>query len=460
MTALSERQIEIVRTLVETAPDKVVGSLRQALADTSPESALGGVRQLVEAEAADRALRNLALQPIAPMCVIAAEDSQALTFPPRTLNLLWRALRETHGHVIEQLRNDVDDDSPPHNIIAASDQLVAAAAAGVRAREVANFRIAAEICDAARPGGAELLAACLDLGSIVRRATQRLPDWLAHTGGETTAGARLAYRDAVTVSDDAGPRFFNMLAAQMPQPWMVLRVISAVMDKPTERYLADSELGGFGEDLMADIDRSLGVIGGLKADDGAPAARAAAQRVELVVQQLMEMETSVDLQREHGWGLRVHKQRAALATVVEGRLREAQKAVQDALPMNVPRQRARRPMPNLADPPQDRLVARATTLLSFNDQLHATANYGGFSAARNKLMEALGEYVDQYVDETIDQIRTGEVQNVEHAQAFLGAAARFNQLIRGGKAGELIRRRAQSALNPEPPGRNEEWPVR
>lgn len=460
MTALSERQIEIVRTLVETAPDKVVGSLRQALADTSSESALGGVRQLVEAEAADRALRNLALQPIAPMCVAAVQDSQALTFPSRTLNLLWRALRETHGHVVEQLRADVDDDSPPHNIIAASDQLVAAAAVGVRARDVSGFRAAAEACDAERPGGADELAACLDLAPIVRRATQRLPEWLAHAGGETTAGARLAYRDAVAIADDAGPRFFQMLAAQMPQPWMVLRVISAVMDKPTERYLADSELAGFGEDLMADIDRALGVIAALKADDGVPAARAAAQGVDLLVQQLMEMETSVDLQREHGWGLRVHKQRAGLASVVEGRLRDAEKAVREALPMNTPRQRARRPMPVLSDPPQDRLTARATTLLSFNEQLHATANYGGFSAARNKLMESLGEYVDQYVDETIDQIRTGEAENIENAEAYLGVAARLSQLLRGGKAGELVRRRAQSALHPEQPGRNEEWPVR
>ena len=36
------------------------------------------------------------------------------------------------------------------------------------------------------------------------------------------------------------------------------------------------------------------------------------------------MESSVDLQKEHGWGQRVHKQRLSLAGVVEGRLREAE----------------------------------------------------------------------------------------------------------------------------------------
>lgn len=460
MTALNERQTEIVQTLVESAPDKVIASLRQALAGTAAASALGGVRRLVEAEVADRTLRNMVLLPIAPMCVAAEPDSQALTFPPRVLGLIWRALRQTSGEVVEQLRNDVDDDSPPHTIIAASDLLTKTAAAGLRAREVEGFRLAAEACDAARPGGADVLAACLDMGHVARRAIQRLPDWMAHSGGETTAGARLAFRDAVHIAEDAGPRFFQMLAAQLPHPWMVLRVISAVMDKPTERYMADSELAGFAEDLMADIDRALKSIAGLKADDGVAAARTAAQRVELVVQQFMELETSLDMQRDNGWGLRVHKQRASLASVVEGRLREAEKVAEEALPMVAPRQRTRRPIPRFSEPPQDRLIDRAMTLLTFSEALHGTANYGGFSAGRNKMTESLGAYIDAYVDEAVEMIRTGETENLETAEAFLGVAAKFIQMLRGGKAGDLVRRRTHAALHPDQPPRLEEWPVR
>ena len=44
-----------------------------------------------------------------------------------------------------------------------------------------------------------------------------------------------------------------MLAAQMAHPWMVLRIISAVMDKPSERYLRDSELGGFAERVTDNV---------------------------------------------------------------------------------------------------------------------------------------------------------------------------------------------------------------
>lgn len=450
MSALSERKIAIVRTLVESAPDRVVGSLRQALADTSDNSALGGVRRLVEVEVADRTLRNLILQPIAMMCVGAGDDPHRMTFPSRALGLIWRGLRATEMATIADVRDAEDKDTPVHIVLAARDKLTAAAAAGLRARERDEFRMAAEVCDYARSGGAELLASCLDMAPVVRQATQRLPEWLAHPGSETTAATRLAYKDAVTISDEAGPRFFQMLAAQMAHPWMVLRVISSVMDKPTERYLADSELAGFGESLLDDIDAALAEIAGLTPDAGPATARSVAKLADLVVQQISEIEGSVDLDREHGWGRRVHKQRASLATAVEGRLRETEKAAMEALPLMPPRDRkSRRQPPRLSSPPDPQLVARARTLLSFTDELKITANYGGFSSTRNKLIEKLGEYLDHYVDEVVDRLRSDEVEDRDVAAAFLATAAEFNLLLRGDKAADIVRRRAHAALHPE-----------
>ncbi|MBU1376010.1 MAG: hypothetical protein KKE02_03145 [Alphaproteobacteria bacterium] len=457
MSALNERKVAIVRTLVESAPDRVIGSLRQALAETADNSALGGVKRLVEVEVFDRNLRNAILQPIAPMCVGGGDDPHRMTFPSRALGLIWRGVRNVEIDAIAVIRDAAEHDTPIHLVIEAQDKITATAAAGLRARETSEFRTAADFADRARPGAAEQLAACLDIAPVVRRATQRLPEWLAHPGGETSAGSRLAYKDAVTIADDAGPRFFEMLAAQMAHPWMVLRVISAVMDKPTESYLADSEMAAFGESLLADIDEALVTIGGLKPESGPAGGRAAAKMAELVVQQVMEIETCIDLQRDHGWGKRVHKQRAGLAAAVEARLKEAEKAAAEALPMHAARnQRVRRQVPRLSDPPEDRLVSHALTLLSFSDELRTTANYGGFSSARNKMVEKVGEYLDHYVDDVVDLVRTDEVEDREIAAAFLGHAAVFNHLVRGEKAGELVRRRAHTALHPEQSHRAED----
>jgi hypothetical protein len=450
MAALSERKIEIVRTLVESAPDRVVGSLQQALSGTSDASALGGVRRLVEGEVAERNLRNQVLAPVAAMFVGAGDHPHTLTFPARVLPLLWRGLRETQDAKIEEVRTVLADAGHPHLLTDAFEALTRAAAQGVRDRDIDAFRKAAEACDAARPGGADLLAGCLELAPIVRRASERMPEWMTRQGSETTAAARLAFKDAVQVAEDAGPRFFQMLAAQLPHPWMVLRIISAVMDKPTERYLADSELGGFGEQVMDDVDQLLGDVSRLDPDAGPEAGRAAAGWVELAVQQIQELEDSIDLSRDHGWGQRLHKQRMELAATVERRLRAAEKATIEALPTQRTRaHRAARPAPCLDEPPEPRLVRRATTLLSFADAVQVTANHGGFTSARAKLVETLGAHIDHYVEEIVDRVRLDEVADREIAAAFLNVAADFNQLVCGGKAGDLVRRRAHAALHPE-----------
>lgn len=446
MAALSERKIEIVRMLVETAPDKIVGGLQAALADTAPGSALAGVRRLVDHEAAERRLRNIVLQPIAPMCIGDGGDPDTLTFPARVLRLIWRGLTAHCYPMVEQARLAFPDMLPDEPAPEVFDDLIRAAAAGLRAREAPEFREAAELCDAARPNGAEVLISCVELAPVARIATQRLSEWLSRFDDSSKAAARLAYKDAVAVSDDAGPRFFEMLAAQMAQPWMVLRIISEVMDRPTERYLADSEMAFVGERVMAEVDEALNAIAKLDLAAGRAAGRAAGKRVELVTHQIHELETCMDLNREHGWGLRIAKQRKGLASVVEGRLRDAEKHVKDALssqPMRIAR--INRDVPRLGSPPDPEQIGRALTLLHFAEEVRSSANYGGFASARTKMIETLAQHIDNYVEEVLDLLKTGEAESEANALAFLEVAAQFNLLVQGEKAAELVRRRAAVA---------------
>ena len=173
------------------------------------------------------------------------------------------------------------------------------------------------------------------------------------------------------------------------------------------------------------------------------------------MQRILEIETNVEMPRDHGWGKRLAKQRAALAGLVEARMREAEHCAREALPLHTPRshkaggQKARGQAPQLSEPPQPDAVERALTLLTFVDGLNLSSNYGGFSAARNKAVEALGEFLERYVDSVLDLVRTQDVDDMDHAAAFLEIAAQFSCLIRGEKTGELVRRRAHATLNPD-----------
>jgi hypothetical protein len=450
MHALSERKIEIVRQLVEAAPDKVVGALQQALAETTDESALAGVRRLVEVEARDRRLRNGILQPIVPMCVGDGKDLGRIVFPARALACLWRGLKVISPDGVADAAVALVDYRPGESPTEPFDSLVRLAANALRNRQTRDFEQAADLCEEARPGGADLFALCLDLSPVVRHTIPKLPEWTAHFGEDTTASARLAYKDAVAIADDAGPRFFEMLSAQLPYPWMVLRIISAVMDKPTERYLADSEMAMFGERVMRQIEEALKAIAHLDVNAGPDAGRAAGKRVELITFQISELETCIDLSREHGWGHEIVKFKKSLAGVVEGHLRNAEKFTAAALPMQYMKvARVRRNVPKLNAMPDPVATQKAVTLLTFTQEIRSSANYGGFASARGQLLEKLGDLLDTYVEEVLDHIRTGDIEDEAVGYAYLEIAAEVSHLVRDEKAAELVRRRAAAVCQDE-----------
>jgi hypothetical protein len=160
------------------------------------------------------------------------------------------------------------------------------------------------------------------------------------------------------------------------------------------------------------------------------------------------METCIELSREHGWGHDLVKHKKSLAGVVENHLRNAEKFTAAALPMQMMKiARVRRNVPRLNAMPDPVITRRAMTLLTFVQEIRSSANYGGFAAARGKVLEMLGDMLDTYVEEVLDHIRTGDVEDEAVGYAYLEIAAEVSLLARDEKAAELVRRRAAALRN-------------
>ena len=452
MPGLSDRKIEIVRMLVESAPDPIVGGLHNALAAADGDTALAGVRKLVECEVADRRLRNAVLGPLAPLFVGDGRAPDRLVFPGRALALIWKVLKEEAPAEVAHAARLIIDARPMESAPDVYDALVTRLGEGLRGEDRQDYAAVIAMLNQARPDGTQSLIACIEIAHIVRAATQKLPEWIARTTDERAAAARVAYKDAVAIADDSGPRFFDMLGAQMAEPWTILRIVSAVMDRPNERYLASSELSVFALRLMDEIDRNLNHVAKFDLNGGPAAGRAAGATVELITQQIAEMESSVELGREGGWGGRIQKQKQSLAGVVEGRLREIDKVVALALPSEKVRvARAMKSLPRLTMEPDLKAADRAATLLTFAEVIRNSANYGGFASSRAKTMEKIGETLDHYVEESLALIREHLVEDFELANRFLNIAADCVALVYEPRAGEIVRRRAVAAFaTPKP----------
>lgn len=443
--ALSEEKIQIVRALVEQAPDPVVGRLQAALAQAGGDDALASVRQLVDLEADDRRIRNMALAPVAAMCVGDGRTTDRIQFPKPVLSLIWRGLKRTVPDEVVDARGILRELAGCEDSREVFDRLTRVAAAGVREATDRDFAAAAETAARARDNGAELLAGCLEISPVVRLACLRLPDWITRMGRDETAQARVAFKDAVALRTDGGPLFFEMLAAQLAHPWQVLRVISAVMDKPDEAYFAASESAVFALRLMDLIEADLRGVSAIDAGGGREAGRAAAKVIERITEQIGELDGAIRLDRDGGWGRRVAQQKAGLAAAVEGRLKELERAVGAALPTRQERvARRMKAVPKVSHPPDEAAVVRAMTLLQFVSDIRSCAAAGGFASSRAKMLETLSEDVDGYIEDLLDRLRHAEVEDETVARAYLEVAADFSGLIHDPKAAQVVRRRASA----------------
>jgi hypothetical protein len=234
-----------------------------------------------------------------------------------------------------------------------------------------------------------------------------------------------------------------MLYANLPQPWLVLRILSSVMDRPSDRYVAVSELARFGEYLLDDVDRRIALFRAFNPDRGRESGVAVSEGVQAAFQVLAEFDAAIDLQRDGPWGRRIIKQRQALAGLAEARYADIEKALDHALPLQMVRfGKGLRPYPKLLLDPDPRLLLRAEGLVGFFDHSKVYASQSGFGAARARTAQMMQERLDQYVEDLLEMLRADEFSEMDRVRAYLDVCADFIEATRGREAAQLVRRRA------------------
>jgi hypothetical protein len=443
MTKLTDSQNSVLSSLFSAAPNSAVETLERALAcEARQGGAIAQVYDLIASEAADRRMRAQAFGPISALCRPTNETPNL--FPGDVLKPLWKAVCAVRPEMVERLRiadaRRADPEASREQD--ACDQLCAAAAAGLRA-PTEEFATVVEILRQLRPDGPEEFANMLDLAPVARRAMERLPEWVGRPSEEKSAAMRLSYRDAVALADDAGPRLFDILYANLSEPWLVLRVLSAVMDRPADRYVAVSELARIGEAVLDDIDRRLAAFRDFNPADGRAAGLAAGNVLHVISQEIAEFETAIELSKEGLWGKRITKQKQSLAVLAETRLGQIEKAVDAALPQQMVRfGKSLKGHPKLVADPDPLAQRKAEGLLAFFANCRSSANQSGYGSARAKVGEKLEEKLDEYIENLLETLRAEEVEALERVKAYMEVAARFVDTAQGEQAGQLVRRRA------------------
>jgi len=448
MGQLSESQLATVRALLNSAPDPAVRDLEATLAEGSERhDVMRAIHAMVAAEATDRRARNAVLRPIAPLCSRSPARLGGVSFPPAALAGVWRGLKLDRGRNVELALAGADPRSfePPTDEV--YDELCAEAAAGLRAR--ANEGYAAAAAALERAGDSvETFATYLDVAPVARSALNRMHDWLGRLTDDRIASARLTFRDATAIAEDAGPKLLEILYAHLEEPWAILRLVSAVMQRPDDRFVASSELAVFGTRVLDDIDVQLKLMAAFDGDRGVASGVSAGAAVRTAALEIQEFDESMDLSPDGPWGSRLNRQRKALVLAIEGRLKAVEAEVAAALPVTNSgafHRKGLRGQPRLTTDPDPRQVQRGLAFLSLLREVRIAGERIGFGALWAKTTEQVQARLDTYVEDLLDKLRTGEGDNLDRVRTFLDVAAEFTGLLTDDRAAQIVRRRVAAA---------------
>ena len=293
------------------------------------------------------------------------------------------------------------------------------------------------------PGAAAEVASFLDLAPLSRVAMVKLADWVTRMTDERAAAVRLAYRDAAAISPDAGPKLLEVLAARLEEPWLVLRLIGAIHERPTDKFLKGSELCELCERILGDIDRRIDEFAAFDPQGGVSAGLDAANNLIRAVAEIAEFEAVVDLRKDGPWGGRVIKQKGQFAKKAETLLKRVEDAVNGALPVKPSRYgNGLRGHPGFDTAPDPAAVAKAEAMLTFLEKSRGPAQSGGFASLRSKVIEMIDDRIDHYVNDVLDNLRSEEPEEPQRASEFLEIAAHLIGIYRDEKQAQIVRRRA------------------
>ncbi len=401
------------------------------------------LRMLIGEETRDRMRRAKVLAPLIPMFRARTDGVLAMTFPPHVLPRLWRAASDREPDLLLHL----DRDEP--STMAVADRVCQAAALAARDQPDLVWPPGGD--EAARQAGLADLAACLDLAHLARRGLPSLEIWLKRPDGDQIAELRLLLKDCAGVHVDGAQRVLEMLFAHLEDAVLILRIITLTsLAAGREGFLSESELAGFVDRLIAGVDVRAREIEAFKPGADLDHVETVIADLNWCAGVLGELDVTLTLSPQSAWGKSVRDARVAIAKRLSGLLRAADKAVDEALPLERVQIAGRmtRKSPKLLTPVEGPTVDAALSLLKLVGSARGPASTYGCEADRKTLVEALTVRLSDHADQTLRLINDGEAEDEAHALALVDLVARCLDLIDAVEPSRTVRRRAAVAGAP------------
>ena len=442
MPGLTESQGKIVRSIVQTVPDAGLGQLTGVLSAQMGEHTMADVRDIVMIEMKDRKVRAIVFSPFLSLCTKNQPGKSQSRFPFVLPTLLWNALVDRAPKLMIQARDMASrwesEDLLPYIFNQACDEAII----GIQDNDPA-FAPVIECLNKASPTGVRDLVGFLKMSALLRDVLLELPLWVSRMNADDALSVRLAYRDATNLAADGPARLFEVIYTNLDSPWTIMRIISSALDRPTDQFVANTDMALFGELLLGQVETLVETFGEVNLDEGLSAGNALAKAAKTIISITTDFEDHIVLGKNGPWGRRIARSKRDLTNAAEALLNQIDGLLPRALPVAAAARntRALNRTPNIDVAPEPLAEARLEAILVFMAAVRSIASVSGIGVLRTRVLTETQEFLEYYGKGALALLTDFDVSS-EAVRQRIHAVAKYVALVHDEATAEQLRRRA------------------
>jgi hypothetical protein len=435
----SEKRQQITELLRAMPPGKAallaraITAMRASGGGTLPtDFILDALSPALQTARPDRSsLRRMICMPFEPFLTDDAQRDDAVGLIQRTtLMPWWDALTAVAGPEIAALEAEVERSLGADSELDALAVRARAAAAGWTASVLtvaADAAVAPSVRALAKnPGSRIMLKQAFEILKEAEPLTAAIAAVMAAAGRDAVlVGGRLidltndvvnvakqhygilAARENITVT-----RYFALaILNRLEKPWLIFRFTRALALQRDATIVANTEFGGIGERLLADLERAAAMVDAANPKGRMSAHLADFDRLRGLVGRYIDCAEGVlneiDLRRDSAWGETMLRSRARMREALEeDRLQPAEDAIRAVLAERLPAgPNARRPGSGAAPPDPAAVLARAEQAIQLLTFIAQRASRQGFASPARKSLDRLVVEIDKCCEDLIADLR-------------------------------------------------------
>ncbi|HEX4301568.1 MAG TPA: hypothetical protein VHZ78_02155 [Rhizomicrobium sp.] len=289
------------------------------------------------------------------------------------------------------------------------------------------------------------IALLLSVGPEIAALQAALPKPVPTLTDDMLWPLRTLYDQLVVKTPDAAPYVAVIAMHRLARPWEALKLPLSISRQTQDTLISSTDMGLVGEIIFGDIEN----YGTAVREARHPVFDAATLLDNLSHFTALSsgIVKGIEMRRDGKWGQRLMKDRAALATVMDGFMERAPKELAIALPMQKSGSFGGGPkIPDFARPIDPEKTERGLRYAQLVAGCRNLATAASFGASAKKADEEMCQLLRSYNEDVVKELRTAEGPRRTVVESQFEFTCTLTALLYSEEESDLLRRRGKAAL--------------